>query len=142
MNCNIPSTPYARGESLLGQDLQAEYTQWLSATTALTNTTTFTLANDITRRLLDLHYPPATYLTTLNQASAATNPPQYIRGTGLLGSGAATTTRADCDDLAGKRGEALQAQLEKTQWSTLPAIITDTAKLKTIVDEVLCQEAS
>ena len=137
-----PYTPYARGESLLGQDLQAEYTQWLSATTAITNTTTFTLANEITRRLLDLHYPPAAYLTTLTQASATTTPTQYIRGTGLLGSGAATTTSADCADLRGKRGAALQDQLEKTQWQALPAIITDTAKLKTIVDEVLCQEAS
>ena len=135
-----PYTPYARGESLLGQDVQAEYTRWLSATMAITNTNTFTLANEITKRLLDLHYPPAAYMETLKQASGATNTAQYIRGTALLGSGAETTANADCDDLRGKRDAALEDQLGKTQWQALPTIITDTAKLKRIVDEVLCKE--
>lgn len=100
---------------------------------------TFTLANEITRRLLDLHYPPAAYIEALSKASVTTNTAPYIRGTSLLGSGAESAASADCDDLRGKRGETLKGQLEKTEWQALTSIITDTAKLKTIVDEVLCK---
>lgn len=137
-----PYTPYARSKSLLDRDITAEYTRWITATTVITDTAALPLINEITKRLIELEYPPLTYMEALNKTSTTTNTQAFIRGTDLLGSGAQTTASADCTDLRGKRGEALLTQLNKTAWQALTGIVTDTTKLKAIVDEVLCKPES
>jgi hypothetical protein len=136
-----PYTPYVRSKTLLDQDLAAEYTRWLNATGTLTNTAQPALIDEVTKRLLDLEYPPLTYLEAINRTAAASTNQTTVRGTGLLGSAAATTSDlpSECTDLRGKRGQDLRDQLNKSAWGELTSLVTDTAKLDGVV-EVICRK--
>ena len=136
-----PYTPYARSKTLLGQDLTTDYTRWLSATNTITNTVHPALVDELTKRLLDLEYPPQTYLEALNRTATTTTAPTTVKGTSLLGSAARSTSEQpnECTDLRGKFGQDLRAQLNKSVWSELTKLVTDTAKLESVV-EVICQK--
>ena len=136
-----PYTPYARSKTLLGQDLSTDYTRWLSATNTITNTVHPALVDELTKRLLDLEYPPQTYLEAINRTATTSTSPATLRGTSLLGSAADTTGEqpSECTDLRGKLGQDLRDQLNKSVWSELTNLVTDTTKLESVV-EVICQK--
>jgi hypothetical protein len=136
-----PYTPYVRSKTLLDQDLALEYTRWLSATNTMTNTVNPALMDELTKRLLDLEYPPLTYLEAINRTAAASTNQATVRGTSLLGSAAGTTDGlpSECTDLRGKRGQDLRDQINKSAWSELTNLVTDIAKLEGVV-AVVCRK--
>lgn len=136
-----PYTPYVRSKNLLEKDLVAEYTRWISATNAITNTANLALMDELTKRLIDLEYPPLTYLEAISRTGAASNYQTTVRGTSLLGSGSGTTDGlpSECTDLRGKRGQDMIDQINKSQWADLTTLVTDTVRLEGIV-EVVCKK--
>jgi hypothetical protein len=134
-----PYTPYVRSKDLLEQKLTAEYTRWLSATSTMTNTAHPALMDELTKRLVDLEYPPLTYLEAINRTAAANTSQATVRGTSLLGSAATTTADLprECTDLLGKRGQDLVDQINKSAWGELTKLVTETAKLESVVG-VIC----
>lgn len=121
--------------------MAAEYTRWLNATNTLTNTAQPALMDELTKRLLELEYPPLTYLEAINRTAAASTSQATVRGTSLLGNAAATTTDrpGECTDLQGKRGQDLVDQINKSAWGELTKWVTETTKLEGVVG-VICQK--
>ena len=136
-----PYTPYVRSKNLLEKDLTAEYMRWISATNAITSTTDLVLIDELTKRLVDLEYPPLTYLESISRISGASSNPSTVRGTSLLGSSMLTTggLPSECTDLRGKGGQDLIDQVNKSQWADLTTLVTDTVRLEGIV-EVVCKK--